>query len=46
MKNLLLILLVLIAIIMIILGIRAGSLPPAFTGIGFILIAALFYKYT
>lgn len=46
MKNVLLILLLLIAIIMIILGIRAGALPPAFTGIGFILVSALFYKYT
>lgn len=44
MKNILLILLALIAIIMIILGIRGSVLPPVFTGIGFIVIAILFYK--
>lgn len=45
MKNTLLILLALIAIVMIVLGASAGALPPVFTGIGFILIAALLYKY-
>lgn len=44
MKNILLILLVLIAIVMIIMGISANALPPVFTGIGFIVIATLFYK--
>ena len=43
MKNILLILLVITAIVMIILGARAGALPPALTGIGFIIISALFY---
>lgn len=42
----LLILLAIIAIVMIVLGISAGALPPALTGIGFILIAALFYKFS
>lgn len=46
MKNIILILLVLIAIVMIILGISSSTLPPVFTGIGFILIAALLYKYS
>jgi uncharacterized membrane protein YbaN (DUF454 family) len=45
MKNVLLILLVLIAIAMIIIGIRVGILPPALTGVGFIIIAWWFYKY-
>ncbi|MFO8234837.1 MAG: hypothetical protein R6U04_05490 [Bacteroidales bacterium] len=45
MKNILLILLLIIAIVMIVLGITMSSLPPAFTGIGFILITALLYKY-
>lgn len=44
MKNILLILLVLIAIAMIIIGIRASILPPPLTGIGFIIIAWLYYK--
>lgn len=44
MKNALLILLVLIAIAMIIIGIKAGILPPPLTGIGFIIIAWLFYR--
>ena len=46
MKNILIILLALIAIVMIILGVSASALPPVFTGIGFILIAIFFYKYT
>lgn len=45
MKNILLILLTLIAVVMIILGVNAGALPPVFTGIGFVLIAAILYKY-
>lgn len=44
MKNILLIILVLLAIAMIIIGVQAGILPPALTGIGFIIIALLFYK--
>ncbi len=43
MKNILLLLLVLIAIVMIFLGIKAGILPPTLTGVGFIIIAGLFY---
>ena len=45
MKNVLLILLAIIAVVMIILGASASALPPVLTGIGFILIAALLYKY-
>ena len=44
MKNILLILLALIAVVMIVLGARAGVLPPALTGVGFIVIALLFYR--
>jgi hypothetical protein len=44
MKNFLLILLVIIAIVMIVLGVRAVALPPALTGVGFIVIAVLFYR--
>lgn len=44
MKNLLLIILLLIAIVMIFLGIKGGILPPTFTGVGFIIIALLFYR--
>ena len=43
MKNILLILLVLVAIAMIALGIINKMPPPALTGIGFIIIAGLFY---
>ena len=43
MKNILLIVLVLIAVVMIVLGAKAGVLPPALTGVGFIVIAILFY---
>jgi hypothetical protein len=39
MKNILLILLVLVAFAMIYLGYKGGMLPPALTGIGFLLIA-------
>ncbi|HKL31943.1 MAG TPA: hypothetical protein VJ919_05390 [Tangfeifania sp.] len=44
MKNTLLILLALIAIVMIVLGLRASVIPPALTGVGFIVIAVLFYR--
>lgn len=44
MKNILLIILVLIAISMLIIGINGKMLPPALTGIGFIIISILFYK--
>lgn len=40
---LLIILLLIIAVVMIYLGTKGGILPPTLTGIGFILIAALFY---
>ncbi|MDD3789272.1 MAG: hypothetical protein PHO94_11350 [Petrimonas sp.] len=43
MNNLLIILLLIVAAVMIYLGIKGGILPPTLTGIGFILIAALFY---
>jgi len=43
MKRILLIMLVIVAIIMIYLGLYNGTkLPPVFSGIGFIIIAALF----
>lgn len=38
------ILLILIGLAMIIIGIRAGILPPPLTGIGFILIALVFLQ--
>lgn len=44
MKNILIVLLIIIAIIMIVLGTKAGILPPTLTGIGFIVIAGLFYS--
>ncbi len=44
MKNILIIVLVLIAIAMIFLGISSKILPPALTGIGFIIIAVLLFK--
>ncbi|MFK5959711.1 MAG: hypothetical protein QM495_12690 [Lutibacter sp.] len=44
MKNGLLIALIIIAITMIIISISAKIVPPALTGIGFIIIAFLFYK--
>lgn len=43
-KTLLLILLIVIAIIMIYLSYNAGILPPALTGIGFIIIVILFFQ--
>jgi len=42
MKQILLILLVIVAIIMIYLGTTLGAKPPIFTGVGFIIITALF----
>lgn len=44
MKNLILILLVIIALVMIFLGYKASILPPALTGLGFLLISALLYR--
>ncbi|WP_339889174.1 hypothetical protein [uncultured Flavobacterium sp.] len=44
MKKILLALLILIAIAMIIIGISAKMLPPALTGIGFIIITFLFFQ--
>lgn len=44
MKNSLLIGLVIIAIVMVIMGVSAKMAPPALTGIGFIIIAILFFK--
>lgn len=43
MQNILLILLVLVAVVMIVLGGMKGMIPPMLTGVGFIVIAALFY---
>lgn len=43
MKNILLILLLILAAVMIYLGAQAGAFPPAITGVGFVVIAALFY---
>lgn len=43
MKNYLIIALLITAIAMIAIGISAKILPPALTGIGFIIIAILFY---
>jgi hypothetical protein len=44
MKNSLLIGLITIAIVMVIMGVSAKMAPPALTGIGFIIIAILFFK--
>lgn len=46
MKNTLLILLLIIAIAMIFISFKAGIPAPGFTGLGFIIIAALFYQNT
>jgi uncharacterized membrane protein YbaN (DUF454 family) len=43
MKNILIVMLVLLAVVMIILGINAAIIPPILTGVGFLVIAALFY---
>ncbi len=45
MRNFLLILLFIIAIAMLVLGVRAEMIPPILTGLGFIIIAILFYKH-
>lgn len=44
MKNILLIALLLVSLIMIYLGISKSLPPPLFTGIGFIIIAILFWQ--
>ncbi|MCO4819724.1 MAG: hypothetical protein KC517_08875 [Bacteroidetes bacterium] len=44
MKNILLILLLAVAIYMGYLGFKADMHPPIWTGIGFIIIAVLFYR--
>ena len=44
MKKILLISLIAISIVMIAISISAKIIPPALTGIGFIIIAFLFYK--
>ena len=44
MKNNLLIILLVISIAMIVIGISAKILPPALTGIGFIVIAIILYE--
>ncbi len=43
-KNILVILLIIIAIAMIFISIKAGIPAPGLTGLGFIIIAALFYQ--
>ena len=43
MKNYLIIALIIIAIAMIVIGVSAKIVPPALTGVGFIVIAILFY---
>jgi len=42
MKQILLLFLVIVAIVMIYLGANLGAKPPIFTGVGFIIITALF----
>jgi uncharacterized membrane protein YbaN (DUF454 family) len=44
MKNILLILLVIISFVMIALGAKVEILPPALTGVGFLIIAYLFFN--
>lgn len=46
MKQFLLLLLAVVAIVMIYLGANLGAKPPIFTGVGFIIIAALFLVKT
>ncbi len=43
MKNILIVILILVAVAMIYLGVKGNIIPPALTGIGFFIIAALFY---
>jgi hypothetical protein len=42
MKKILIIMLIATAVIMTYLGIKLGARPPIFTGVGFVIIAALF----
>jgi hypothetical protein len=42
MKNILIVVLILFALAMIIIGVQSEIVPPILTGIGFIIIAALF----
>jgi uncharacterized membrane-anchored protein len=44
MRNILLIVLIIIAIVMIYMSITSKIYPPGLTGLGFIIIAILFYK--
>lgn len=44
MKNTLLMLLILVALAMIFISVKAGIPAPGLTGLGFIIIAVLFYK--
>ncbi|WP_188458478.1 hypothetical protein [Psychroflexus planctonicus] len=44
MKKIVISLLIVIAVVMIVLGAKNDMLPPLLTGVGFILIAALFLK--
>lgn len=44
MKKILIGLLIVVALVMIVLGAKNEMLPPLLTGVGFILIAALFLK--
>lgn len=43
-QNILILLLIVISIVMIFLGIEKEILPPVLTGIGFVIIALLFYR--
>ncbi len=43
MKNILMVILILVGLAMIYLGIKGNIIPPTLTGIGFFIIAALFY---
>lgn len=43
MKNLLLVVLLILAAVMIYLGAKGDMLPPALTGVGFVVIAVLLY---
>ena len=44
MKNILLIVLIIIAVVMIYMSVTTKIYPPGLTGLGFIIIAILFYK--
>lgn len=43
-KKVLLVLLLIIAVAMVLISIKSKILPPALTGLGFVIIAILFYK--